>query len=174
MRARIRSNCKRRLFFKKYGLSAFTGKKIKSISFLVNFFEKFKIAHKIHFSSWFFKNLKIWQNTIFSACFLYIIVRKKRASEKVRFYCRRLKIYFQKATNVINAFPTSITSYEASFSKRRLFHLKIAWFSWKVSEFWWFFENQKAPFFNMPLHSLVHEKSSPKHIWWLRYVFLTS
>ena len=121
--------------------------KIKSISFLVNFFEKFKIAHKIHFSSWFFKNLKIWQNTIFSACFLYIIVRKKRASEKVRFYCRRLKIYFQKATNVINAFPTSITSYEASFSKRRLFHLKIAWFSWKVSEFWWFFENQKAPFF---------------------------
>ena len=149
-------------------------KKIKSISFLVIFFEKFKIAHKIHFSSWFFKNLKIWQNTIFSACFLYIIVRKKRASEKVRFYCRRLKIYFQKATNVINAFPTSITSYEASFSKRRLFHLKIAWFSWKVSEFWWFFENQKAPFFNMPLHSLVHEKSSPKHIWWLRYVFLTS
>ena len=38
-------------FFKKYGLSAFTGKKIKSISFLVNFFEKFKIAHKIHFSN---------------------------------------------------------------------------------------------------------------------------
>ena len=174
MRARIASNCKRRLFFKKYGLSAFTGKKIKSISFLVDFFEKFEIEHKIHFSSWFSKNLKIWQNTIFSACFLYIVVGKKKASEKVIFYCRRLKIYFQKATNVINAFPTSITSYEASFWKRRLFHLKIAWFSWKVSEFLWFFEKQKAPFFNMPLHSLAHEKSSPKHIWWIRYVFLTS
>ena len=146
MRARITSNCKRRLFFKKYGLSAFTGKKIKSISFLVDFFEKFEIEHKIHFSSWFSKNLKIWQNTIFSACFLYILVGKKKASENVIFYCRRLKIYFQKATNLINAFPTSITSYEASFWKRRLFHLKIAWFSWKVSEFLWFFEKQKAPF----------------------------
>ena len=40
----------------------------------------------------------------------------------------------------------SFTSYEASFWKRRLFYLKIAWFSWKVSEFLRFFENQKAPF----------------------------
>ena len=33
-------------------------KKINSIFFLVNFFEKFKIEHKIHFSSWF---PKIWK-----------------------------------------------------------------------------------------------------------------
>ena len=140
----------------------------------MNVFEKFKIAHKIHFSSWFFKNLKIWQNTIFSACFLYIIVRKKRASEKVRFYCRRLKIYFQKATNVINAFPTSITSYEASFWKRPFFIWKSHDFHEKCQSFDDFLKTKRRPFFNMPLHSLVHEKSSPKHIWWLRYVFLTS
>ena len=121
-------------------------KKIKCISLLVNFLEKFKIAHKTHFSSWFFKNLKIWQNTIFFACFHDAIVGQKRPLEKLRFYCRRLKIYFQKATSVINTFPISFTWYEASFWKRRLFYLKIAWFSWKVSEFLRFFENQKAPF----------------------------
>ena len=122
-------------------------KKIKSVAILVNFLERFEVAHKMKFSSSFFENLKIRQNIIFSVCFDGVIVNQKWVQEKLRFYCRELKIYFQRATSMMNTNLISNTSYEAPFWKRRLFYLKIAYFLQKVWDFGRFLKKEKAPFF---------------------------
>ena len=114
-------------------------KKIKWVAILVIFLQKFEIVHKMQFSSSFFKNLKIRQNTIFSLCFHGVIVSQKWVLEKLRFYCRKLKIYIQRATGMIKTNLISNPSCEASLWKRRLFYLKIACFYKKcriLDDFW--------------------------------------
>jgi len=89
----------------------------------------------MQFSNSFFENLKIRQNIIFSMYFNGVIVGQKWVLEKIKFYCRQLKIYFQRATDMMNTNLISNTSYETPFWKRRLFYLKIACFLQKVWDF---------------------------------------
>ena len=133
-------------------------KKIKSVAILVNFLERFEVAHKMKFSSSFFENLKIRQNIIFSLCFDGVIVSQKWVQEKLRFYCRELKIYFQRATGIIKTNLISNTSCEAPFWKRRLFYLKIACFLQKVSDIGRFLKKEKAPFFVDVFRSSIVQK----------------
>ena len=133
-------------------------KKIKWVAILVIFLQKFEIVHKMQFSSSFFKNLKIRQNTIFSLCFHGVIVSQKWVLEKLRFYCRKLKIYFQRATGIIKTNLISNTSCEAPFWKRRLLYLKIACFLQKVSDFGRFLKKEKAPFFVDVFRSSIVQK----------------
>ena len=112
----------------------------------------------MQFSSSFFKNLKIRQNIIFSLCFHGVIVSQKWVLEKLRFYCRKLKIYFQRATGIIKTNLISNTSCEAPFWKRRLFYLKIACFLQKVSDFGRFLKKEKAPFFVDVFRSSIVQK----------------
>ena len=112
----------------------------------------------MQFSSSFFKNLKIRQNTIFSLCFHGVIVSQKWVLEKLRFYCRKLKIYFQRATGIIKTNLISNTSCEAPFWKRRLFYLKIAYFLQKVWDFGRFLKKEKAPFFSGVFRSSIVQK----------------
>ena len=134
-------------------------KKIKWVAILVIFLQKFEIVHKMQFSSSFFKNLKIRQNTIFSLCFHGVIVSQKWVLEKLRFYCRKLKIYFQRATGMIKTNLISHPSCEAPFWKRRLFYLKIACFLQKVSDFGRFLKKEKAPFLWTFFDRLLLKKS---------------
>ena len=139
-------------------------KKIKSVAILVIFLERFEVAHKMKFSSSFFENLKIRQNIIFSLCFDGVIVSQKWVQEKLRFYCRELKIYFQRATSMMNTNLISNTSYEAPFWKRRLFYLKIACFLQKVSDFGRFLKKEKAPFFFGRFSIVYCSKKANLHI----------
>ena len=125
---------------------------------MVNFLERFEVAHKMKFSSSLFENLKIRQNIIFSLCFDGVIVSKKWVQEKLRFYCRELKIYFQRATGMMNTNLISNTSYGAPFWKRRLFYLKIAYFLQKVWDFGRFLKKEKAPFFSGVFRSSIVQK----------------
>ena len=156
-RARARAGA-HMIKFEKYELSAFTGKKIKWVAILVIFLQKFEIVHKMQFSSSFFKNLKIRQNIIFSLCFHGVIMGQKSVLEKLRFYCRKLKIYFQRATGILKTNLISNTSCEAPFWKRRLFYLKIACFLQKVSDFGRFLKKEKAPFFVDVFRSSIVQK----------------
>ena len=133
-------------------------KKIKSVAILVNFLERFEVAHKMKFSSSFFENLKIRQNIIFSLCFDGVIVSQKWVQEKLRFYCRELKIYFQRATGMMNTNLISNTSYGAPFWKRRLFYLKIAYFYKKceiLDDFW---KKKRRLFFRAFFDRLLFKK----------------
>ena len=47
--APIGSDTKKRIFIEKYGLPAFTGKKIKYVAFLDRFLDSFEITHDLHF-----------------------------------------------------------------------------------------------------------------------------
>ena len=131
---------------------------VKGVAILVNFLERFEVAHKMKFSSSFFENLKIRQNIIFSLCFDGVIVSQKWVQEKLRFYCRELKIYFQRATSMMNTNLISNTSFEAPFWKRRLFYLKIAYFLQKVWDFGRFLKKEKAPFFSGVFRSSIVQK----------------
>ena len=64
-------------FWKSMDFQLSLEKKIKSVAILVNFLERFEVAHKMKFSSSFFENLKIRQNIIFSLCFDGVIVSQK-------------------------------------------------------------------------------------------------
>ena len=112
----------------------------------------------MQFSSSFFKNLKIRQNTIFSLCFHGVIMSQKSVLENLRFDFRKLKIYFQRATGMIKTNLISNTSCEASLWKRRLFYLKIACFLQKVSDFGRFLKKEKAPFFVDVFRSSIVQK----------------
>ena len=145
-------------FWKSMDFQLSLEKKIKSVAILVNFLERFEVAHKMKFSSSFFENLKIRQNIIFSLCFDGVIVSQKWVQEKLRFYCRELKIYFQRATGMMNTNLISNTSYGAPFWKRRLFYLKIAYFLQKVWDFGRFLKKEKAPFFSGVFRSSIVQK----------------
>ena len=151
-------------FWKSMDFQISLEKKIKSVAILVNFLERFEVAHKMKFSSSFFENLKIRQNIIFSLCFDGVIVSQKWVQEKLRFYCRELKIYFQRATSMMNTNPISNTSYEAPFWKRRLFYLKIAYFLQKVWDFGRFLKKEMAPFFRTFFDRLLFKKKANVHI----------
>ena len=119
----------------------------------------------MEFSSSFFENLKIRQNIIFSLCFDGVLMSQKWVQEKLRFYCRELKIYFQRATSMMNTNLISNTSYGAPFWKRRLFYLKIAYFLQKVSDFGRFLKKEKAPFFvDVFRSSIIQKKLTQIHV----------
>ena len=147
-------------FWKSMDFQLSLEKKIKSVAILVNFLERFEVAHKMKFSSSFFENLKIRQNIIFSLCFDGVIVSQKWVQEKLRFYCRELKIYFQRATGMINTNLIPNTSYEASFWKRHLFYLKLTRFLQKVWNFGRFLKKKTRRFFWTFFGRLLFKKAN--------------